>query len=109
MAQDDKPPSFDEFDARLRKARSQDGSGAGEGQDRTIGRTKFGVGLQVGIELVAGVVGGALLGFALDRWLGTAPLFLIVFFMLGAVAGTANAYRWLRRFSESFPNEESSR
>jgi ATP synthase protein I len=105
MAQDERPPSIDEFDARLRKARSQDGSGPGGPKDQTIGRTKFGVGLQVGIELVAGVVGGALLGFALDRWLETAPLFLIVFFMLGAVAGTANAYRWLRRFSASFSDE----
>ena len=62
------------------------------------GRAKWGVGLQVGIELVAGVVGGALLGFVLDRWLGTGPLLLIVFFMLGAVAGTLNACRWMRRF-----------
>ena len=44
-----------------------------------------------------GVGFGALLGWALDRWLGTMPLFLIVFFMLGAAAGVLNAYRHLRR------------
>jgi ATP synthase protein I len=102
MAQDDKPPSFGEFDAKMRRIRSERDSGAGSSQQQTIGRTKFGAGLQVGIELVAGVIGGSLLGYALDRWLETAPLLLIVFFMLGAVAGTYNAYRWLRRFNASF-------
>ncbi len=40
---------------------------------------------------------GVLLGWALDRWLGTTPLLLFVFFMLGAAAGVLNAYRHLRR------------
>ena len=53
--------------------------------------------LQAGIEIVAGVGFGVLLGWALDRWLGTKPLLLIVFFMLGAAAGALNAYRHLRR------------
>ena len=47
--------------------------------------------------MVAGVGVGVLLGWALDRWLGTMPLFLIVFFLLGAAAGVLNAYRHLRR------------
>lgn len=97
MAQDEKPPSFAEFDARLRAARSRDSS-SNERSTGNVARTKFGAGLQVGIELVAGVVGGVLIGYALDRWLGTAPFLLIAFFLLGAAAGTLNAYRWLRRF-----------
>ena len=44
-------------------------------------------------ELVAGVVVGALIGFALDRWLGTSPLFLLVMFFVGAVAGMMNVWR----------------
>jgi ATP synthase protein I len=104
MAQDDRPRSFDDFDARLRKARGQEGPDA----PRAAGseRARYGAGLQVGIELVAGVVGGVLIGYALDRWLDTAPLLLIVFFVLGAVAGTLNAYRWLRRFDASTSNQE---
>lgn len=97
MAQDDKPPSFAEFDARLRAARDRDGPPNAR-QPGNATRTRFGAGLQVGIELVAGVVGGVLIGYALDHWLGTAPLLLIVCFVLGAAAGTLNAYRWLRRF-----------
>jgi len=33
------------------------------------------------------------LGFWLDKWLGTMPLFLIVFFFLGFAAGFMNIYR----------------
>jgi ATP synthase protein I len=97
MAQDEKPPSFEEFDAKLRRlkgAEAQEGR-APDGSD--AGRMNWGAGLQVGIELVAGVAGGTLIGYFLDRWLGTGPLLLIVFFMLGAMAGTLNAYRWMRR------------
>ncbi|HMR30062.1 MAG TPA: AtpZ/AtpI family protein [Geminicoccaceae bacterium] len=97
MAQDEKPPSFEAFDAELRRLKgARDPGGGGKGPDGP--RAKWGVGLQVGIELVAGVAGGTLAGFFLDRWLGTAPLLLILFFMLGAAAGTLNAWRWMRRF-----------
>jgi ATP synthase protein I len=37
-------------------------------------------------------VGGGI-GWLLDRWLGTLPLFLLVFFVLGAVAGLLNVFR----------------
>jgi ATP synthase protein I len=99
MADGGGPPSFDEFDARLEKARSGKKADSEPRGTASLGRTKFGAGLQVGIELVAGVAFGALLGYGLDRWLGTAPFLLITFFMLGAAAGTLNAYRWLSRFS----------
>ena len=94
---DRKPPSsFDDFDARLEKARPAKKAGTG-GADEPPPRLEFGSGLQAGIEVVAGVGVGTLIGWALDRWLGTTPLFLIVFFMLGAAAGVLNAYRHLRR------------
>jgi ATP synthase protein I len=38
-----------------------------------------------------------LAGWALDRWLGTAPLLIVVGFVLGAAAGMLNAWRWMRR------------
>ena len=33
------------------------------------------------------------IGFFLDRWLGTSPLFLIVFFFFGVAAGIVNVVR----------------
>ena len=44
-------------------------------------------------ELVAGVMVGAFMGWVLDRWLGTSPLFLVLMFFLGASAGMLNVWR----------------
>ena len=43
--------------------------------------------------VVAGVVVGAFIGWALDRWLDTSPLFMLVMFFMGAIAGMLNVWR----------------
>ena len=48
---------------------------------------------RVATELVAGVVVGTFTGWALDQWLDTSPLFLLVMFFLGAIAGLLNVWR----------------
>ncbi len=47
----------------------------------------------VGIAFVLALLFGFLIGRALDGWLGTSPLFLIVFFFLGLAAGVLNVIR----------------
>ncbi len=44
-------------------------------------------GIQAGIELIGGIVGGGALGLMLDRWLDTKPIFMILLFFLGTAAG----------------------
>lgn len=39
------------------------------------------------IELVSGMLIGLSIGYGLDWWLGTAPLFLIIFALFGFAAG----------------------
>jgi ATP synthase protein I len=85
---------FDEFDARLRSARAERGQKPEPGP---VDRSGMGGGLQAGVDVVAGVVGGLLIGWALDRWLGTSPVLLVLFLFVGAAAGTLNAYRTLQR------------
>ncbi len=50
-------------------------------------------GFRLSTELVAGVLVGALIGWALDRWLGISPWGLIVFLLLGFAAGVLNVVR----------------
>ena len=48
---------------------------------------------RIATELVAGAVVGGGFGWALDQWLGTLPLFLLLLFFLGTLAGTLNIWR----------------
>jgi ATP synthase protein I len=52
-----------------------------------------GLALRLGVDFVAGVVVGVGIGLLLDWWLGSSPAMLIVFFLLGAAAGTFNVFR----------------
>lgn len=53
----------------------------------------YSLAMRVMAEFVAGVIVGALLGWQLDKWLNTSPWLLIVFLLLGTVAGFWNVYR----------------
>ncbi len=51
------------------------------------------LGFRLSSELIAGVVVGAVIGWGFDRLLSTSPFGLIVFFLLGFVAGVVNVVR----------------
>jgi ATP synthase protein I len=51
------------------------------------------IGFRLSSELIAGVIVGALLGWGFDRFLSTSPFGLIVFVLLGFVAGVVNVVR----------------
>lgn len=51
------------------------------------------LGFRVLAEFVAAVVVGALIGWQIDKWLGTTPGFLLVFLAFGTAAGFWNVYR----------------
>lgn len=51
------------------------------------------LGFRVLSEFVAAVIVGAVIGWQLDAWIGSTPLFLIVFVLIGTAAGFWNVYR----------------
>ena len=51
-------------------------------------------------DLIAGVICGFGMGYGLDRWLGTRPVFIAVFLVLGCMAGVLNVVRFLRQYDE---------
>ena len=52
----------------------------------------------VGISFVLATVLGAWFGYLLDKWFGTGPLFFLIFFVLGIIAGVLNVYRTATKF-----------
>jgi ATP synthase protein I len=92
----DREPSFEE---RMRVARGRQGldnpprdPGTGRG-DPSQGPSPLGIGMRVGVEMVSALVVAVAIGWALDRWFGTRPLFLAVFVLLGGAAGVLNVWR----------------
>ena len=59
----------------------------------------LGQAVRIGTELLASLVVGGGLGWAIDTYLlGTGPWCLIIGMMLGAAAGVRNAYRMAQRW-----------
>lgn len=81
-----------DFDARLRAAREREARPAGTGGGDGPG-SGLGLGLRIGVEMVAALGVGLAIGWGLDRWLGTKPWLMVLFFFLGSAAGILNAYR----------------
>lgn len=57
------------------------------------GKTSYAKAFQLSTEFVAAIFVGTLLGYLLDRFLGTTPWGMIVFLLLGFVAGVLNVMR----------------
>ena len=64
-----------------------------ESGDKAARASALARGFRLSSELVAGVVVGAVIGWGFDRLLSTSPFGLIVFFLLGFVAGVVNVVR----------------
>jgi ATP synthase protein I len=80
---------------RLDQARrAQQGEPAGDrAGDMGLPRGGLALAFRIAVELVAALAVGLAIGWALDRWLGTRPWGLIIFFFFGAGAGMLNVYR----------------
>ena len=61
----------------------------------------LGKALKISTELVASVVVGSTLGFILDNWFGTKPLFIICFFFIGVIAGILNVIKSAKKMQKS--------
>ncbi len=62
-------------------------------EESSSGPSALGRAFRMSTEFVAGVIAGGGLGWLFDRWLGTSPWGLIVFLMLGFMAGIYNVMR----------------
>ena len=59
--------------------------------------TGAGFGFKISTEIIAALVVGVGIGLIVDNYFNTKPFGLIIFFILGALAGFLNVYRVMRR------------
>lgn len=85
------------FEARLRAARERQGIDRPPASGRAgvggLPTSALGVGLRVAVELVSALALAVAIGWGLDRWLHTAPVFMALFVLLGGAAGVLNVWR----------------
>ncbi len=74
---------LEDLEAKIRKAK-----GAEEVPDHSNRE-----GVQAGMELVLSILVGGAIGYGLDSFFGTKPLFMIIFFLMGTAAGFLSIYR----------------
>jgi ATP synthase protein I len=86
--------SLDHRLSEIRGSRKIGTDRSGNEQDTAQARASaMAVGLRLSSELVAGVLVGAALGWGFDRLLSTSPWGLIVFLLLGFIAGVMSVMR----------------
>jgi ATP synthase protein I len=78
---------------QLGRHHSEGPSDSGPGQRPTTDASAMARGFRLSTELVGGVLVGAGIGWLIDRWVGTTPLGMIVFLLLGFAAGVLNVMR----------------
>jgi len=102
MVERKEPSSLEDLEARLRAARAKEGGADDRDHAGGGGRASgIGLGFRIAVELVAGVMVGAGIGYGLDYWLGTAPWLMVLFLFLGGAAGVMNVYRAFKGLDDS--------
>ncbi len=85
------------FEERLKAARGRrglDGPPAPKGFDPNgVEGSAMGIGLRVGVELVAALVVAVAIGYGLDWLFGTKPILTAAFVPVGGAAGVWNVWR----------------
>jgi ATP synthase protein I len=99
ITEGDSPTKRKDFAERLQAWRGEVKRDEGDVGGRGVPRTAAGWVMRLSVELAAGLVVGGGIGWGLDYLLGTSPLMLIVFFLLGATAGIYGVIRAAMRLN----------
>jgi ATP synthase protein I len=95
------PPSLEDVEARLAAVRAQQDQEREKSENRRAAGMAQGVGFKIATELVASVFVGAGLGYFLDQWLNTKPLFLVLMIFLGFGAALMNIFRIVKGLDQA--------
>ena len=90
MTQD---PRITKIREDLNKIKAKESSEEQKHLERFENNESMSVGLRAGAELVTSIAAGAFIGYWLDTWLETKPIFLIALLILGVITGFVNVWR----------------
>jgi len=83
---------LESLDRKLQAAKTRNNGDEEDQETDGIGKS-LSFAMRVSVEIIAGIVVGAVAGYYLDKWLGTTPLFFLLCFLIGTGAGGVNVYR----------------
>tara|TARA_B100001564_G_C20624813_1_gene664168 strand:- start:504 stop:830 length:327 start_codon:yes stop_codon:yes gene_type:complete len=93
MNDDNKKTSLEELDASIKQAKER----LDDNKPSSKRSSSSSLGSRICIELFAGIAVGCFIGYYLDDWLKTKPLFFIICFFLGCAGSGVNIYRMIAR------------
>ncbi|MGL4336379.1 MAG: AtpZ/AtpI family protein [Turicibacter sp.] len=64
---------------------------------------------QVGISMIANIFVGLFIGKFLDQWLGTSPLFLLIFIFVGVGSGLKSVYTLIIKMDKRDKDESTTK
>tara|TARA_B100001013_G_C24454857_1_gene381103 strand:+ start:338 stop:625 length:288 start_codon:yes stop_codon:yes gene_type:complete len=83
--------SLKEISARLKIAKGKVNNSSIK--NKKTNSSNLGSAFKISTEFVAAVVVGSIIGFILDNLFGTKPWLIIIFFIIGVIAGMLNVIR----------------
>ena len=98
------PASLESLDAKLKAARERN-QGPESASGPSEGQSGLGYGSRLSVEIIASLLAGLGIGWVIDHFAGTQPLFILVFMFVGLGVGIYNVMR-LSRAQQEKENKE---
>ena len=90
--------STNDFKTRLKIAKEK--SKAKFNKKTNEPNSNIGQAFKMSTELVSAVVVGTIIGFILDKWFGTKPWLILIFFFVGVIAGIMNVIKSAKKLQK---------
>jgi len=96
---------LEKFNEKLLKARGEDKETLQIKKAEEVD-TEARKGIQAGVELVGAIFLPTAVGYMIDGWLDTRPLFMLILFFLGICTGFYNVYRISQNMGTAVGNKK---
>ncbi len=100
------PDDLDNLEAKIAQFKAGKDAGKRKVADKGTDSENMNNGIRAGAEMVVTIGAGTLIGYGLDSWLGTKPLFLIIFLLAGVCAGFFNIYKITQNIGASVSSDD---